>query len=368
VTTHAVAIATGGPQSPAFFCSGTLVAPSVVLTARHCIARFPAASAGCTGMFSVPTGLPSDLWITAAPWTQPSSAFQHVVSWVVPENWEICGNDVALLILDQPFRELVATPARPVIDEPEFRRAVASRIVGVAGFGALSANGDGGGTRRSRFDVPLVCVPGDLSFACGAALDSVAFDEFTTGAGPCIGDSGAGAMTSVDHGVVFGVLARGAATGSQCEAGVFERTDVWGWLIAKTVLEAAPPGSVAPAWARDAFPEHPAIGDRCRANECGPAADCVTFDRHRSFVCAKRCSAGCDDGFRCESNVCVAGTPTHVEAGCAVAASRRDDHALPVAVLLLVTLLGARVRDRRDRARAARAPREGSWMRSRAAR
>ena len=357
VTTHAIAIATGGPQSPAFLCSGTLIAPNVVLTARHCIARFPAGGAGCSGAFPDPAGAPTDLWVTAAPWTQPSSDWKNVISWVVPRNAEICGNDVALLILGEAFTEATATPARPVLEEPELRRSIASRIIGVAGFGALSANGDGAGTRRSRFDVPLVCVPGDLSYACGGELDSIAFNELTTGSGPCIGDSGAGAMASADHGVVFGVLARGAATGGQCAAGVFERTDVWGWLIAKTVLEAAAERSVAPAWASAAFPEHPVVGDRCRSNECGPTADCITFDSRRSFVCAKRCSAGCDEGFHCESNVCVAGAAPDLGGGCALGSSRGDAGApascVAVAPLcFLLVALARKLRGRRDRARA----------------
>ena len=316
-TTHAVAIATGGPLNPVFLCSGTLIAPSVVLTARHCIARFPSDRASCSETFGEPTGSAKDLWVTAAPWTLPSRDWKHVARWVVPEPSQICGNDVALLVLGDIFTAKQATPARPVLDEAELRDFLRPRTVGIAGFGATSASGTGGGTRNSRFDIPVVCVPGDLAFPCAGLLDSLAFGELTSGAGPCVGDSGAGAMATADHGVILGVLARGDTAVASCAAGVFERTDVWGWLIAKTVLESSfvdPP----PPWASAAFPERPAVGQRCRGDECGADASCVSLDARRSFVCARRCSAGCAESFHCESSVCVAGAAPDLGGGCAV--------------------------------------------------
>ena len=350
-TSHAVAIATGGPLSPVFVCSGTLISPSVVLTARHCIARFPADRPSCSETFGEPAGAPRDLWVTVAPWTLPSKDWKNVARWVVPEPTEICGNDVALLVLGDTFTDKQATPARPVLDESELRSLAATRTLGIAGFGATSARGAGGGTRRSRFGVPIVCVPGDLSFECGGLLDSVSFGELTSGAGPCVGDSGAGAMATADHGVVFGVLARGDTASGTCAAGVFERTDVWGWLIAKTVLESSflgPP----PAWATAAFPAHPAVGQRCVTDECGPGATCVSLDGRRSFVCAKRCNAGCDEGSHCESNVCVSGASPDL-GGCEILGGRRS-RSKPASFVVMLAVLGlaARaLRGRRDRAR-----------------
>jgi Trypsin len=350
VTTHAVAIATGGPQSPSVRCSGTLIAPNVVLTVRHCIARFPDPEPSCTGSFPEPSGVPSDFWVTAAPWTLPSDGWRNVASWVVPEPTDVCGNDVALLVLARPFTAAEATPARPILGDRELRDALSTRLVGIAGFGASSANGKDDGTRRSRFDIALACVPGDPSFACGAELDTIDFSEFTGGAGPCIGDSGAGAILTTDHAVIFGVLSRGNLGSGACGAGVFERTDVWGWLIAKTVLGAATPDVPAPAWTKDTFPDHPDVGQRCRGGgDCVGEADCVSFDGRRSFVCAKRCSSGCSNDSHCESNVCAPGAaPNDTSTGCAISPSPSSATSVAVFVLLL---LARAVRDRRDRAR-----------------
>ena len=351
-TSHALAITTGGPLSPNFVCSGTLIAPGVVLTARQCIARFPSDRGTCSETFSAPGGSPRDLWVTAEPSILGAKVWKHVLRWVVPEPAEICGNDIVLLVLDDIFNEKQATPARPVIDAVEFQGLIGARAVGIAGFGATSPSGAGGGKRNSRFGVPVVCVPGDLSFECAGLLDSVAFGELTTGAGPCVGDSGAGAMSNGDRGVILGVLARGDTEAGRCGAGAFERTDVWGWLIAKTVVEASfvdPP----PVWATAAFPEHPGLGERCRRDECNEGATCISLDGRRSYVCAKKCSAGCDDDFHCESGVCIAGAAPDLSGGCSISgAPAAGGYAAWIAMGFAT--LGAALRllrGRRDRAR-----------------
>jgi hypothetical protein len=351
VTTHAVAIATGGPQSPSVRCSGTLIAPNVILTVRHCIARLPEPEPSCASTFPEPSGLPSDFWVSAAPWALPSQSWRNVASWVVPEPTDVCGNDIALLVLAAPFAAAEASPARPVLSDVDFREALATRLVGIAGFGSSSASGAEGGTRRSRFDVPLVCVPGESSFSCGGQLDYIDFSEFTAGAGPCKGDSGAAAILTTDHTAIFGVLSRGNLASGACAEGIFERTDVWGWLIAKTVLAAASPSSPAPDWAIGAFPENPRTGQRCRVGaECGANAECVSFDGRRSFVCAKRCETGCGEGSHCESNVCAPGAPAAgTTEGCSIRERTRKESDLTTrAVLsgLLILLAGALVRRR----------------------
>jgi hypothetical protein len=362
-TTYAVAIATGGPSSPSLRCSGALVAPNVVLTVRHCVTRLaPEGAPSCERSFAEPIGDASDLWVTAMPWTDPSPSWRNVASWVLPAQTAVCGNDLALLVLASPIPAEESTPARPALTHDELRAAIEGRTLGVAGFGATSADGTGEGRRRSRFDIPIHCVPGEPSFSCAGALDYIDVRELTAGAGPCTGDSGAAAIDPRDHGRIFGVLSRGDLTTGTCSEGVFERTDVWAWLIAKTVLEAAPPGVEAPSWARAAFPDAPRAGDFCRGNgSCADDSDCVSFDDRRSFVCARRCSGAgasgstCGDGEHCEDGVCAPGSPPDPppeESGCAlvrVARARRSRSLSPLGIFAIELALLACARRRRGR-------------------
>lgn len=322
ITSHAVAVVTGGPASPSLRCSGTLVAPNVVLSVRHCLAPASSEHPRCDEELPTPQGTPSDLWVSASPWTSASSSFRQVARWVVPETAAVCGDDVALLVLERPFEPRDATPARLAVSEADVRAALLTRAFGLAGFGAASPDGEGAGVRRSRFDVPVRCVPGEPGFECGRALEYVGVREFTGGAGPCAGDSGAGAVARDDRSLVFGVLSRGDLAGSSCAEGVFERTDAWAWLAAKTVLEATPEGQAPPAWVRAVLPDRPGLGEGCRSGaECGAGADCVSLDGRRSFVCAALCDgSGCAEGTRCESGICAPGdAPSRRGEGCAAA-------------------------------------------------
>jgi Trypsin len=353
VTTHAVVIASGGPTTPNVRCSGTLISPNVVLTVRHCLSRLESPQLTCDRKLGEPAGVPSDLWVNATPWSLPGTTWKNVASWIVPTPSEICGNDVALLVLATAFEASEAEPARPVVREAELRMALSSRLLGIAGFGASSPAASDSGRRRSRFDVPIQCVPGDLSFACGRELDYTDVREFTGGAGPCMGDSGAGALLATDHGVVFGVLSRGNVASGHCSEGVFERTDVWGWLIAKTVLDAAPPGASPVAWARSLFPEPPRTGDFCRgAGSCASDATCVSFDGERSFTCADRCDGAraCADGFHCDGNACAPGSVSTASAGgCSVLQRERASHGSSVLLCCATALAVVLVARRRRR-------------------
>ena len=342
-TASAIAIAAGSPSAPDVRCSGTLVAPNVVLTVRHCVAEVPTPLRTCDVDLGAVSESIKDFWVTAAPWTK-DVPWKRVREARVPQPTKICGNDVALLVLEEDFDESEAAVATPVTTSAAFESAAKNRVLGIAAFGATSITGTDRGTRRSRWDVPIRCVPGDPSFACGAELDYIDVREFTAGNGPCPGDSGAGAFVPTDRTSVFGILSRGNLETS-CAEGVFVRTDVWAWLIARTVLDARP--GVAPAWATALFPEAPRAGEFCHgAGSCGASAECISLDGTRSWTCADRCSAGaCSADHHCENGLCLPGAPSSAaDDGCSAAPGSRVNGA-PLVVLALV-LLATRARKR----------------------
>lgn len=354
-TSHAVAIARGAPNAASIACSGTLVSPNVVLTVRHCIAPVTVGARPCDATLgAVPAAIAEMVWVDVSPWTADGARWKAVTGARVPEPTSMCGDDIALLTLAEPVSESEAVPARPVVDDASFAAYANERVVGLAAFGVTSAHADDLGVRRSRFDIPIRCVPGRPGFACGAELDFIGDRELTTGAGPCRGDSGGGAMPASDHGVVFGVLSRGDVSRGEtsCSLGVFERTDAWAWLIARAVIEAATERAPAPAWATALFPTQPRQGEFCVGNgSCGPSATCVSTDDRRSFTCADTCTtdAGCAPNRHCESGACVPRpTPASAESegsGCAVGRSSST----PARALLVLALGLLALRARRDR-------------------
>lgn len=360
VTTHAVAIARGTPGVRAVVCSGTLVSTNVVLGVRHCFTSVVPGAHACDATLGPLPAAIDDVWVNVSPWSDDGAIWKKVRGVHVPESTSLCGDDLALLVLAEPVAPSEATPARPVTEEAELFRAVDERVMGLAAFGVTDPRASDLGTRRSRFDIPIRCVRGRPGFTCDVENDFTSEREITSGGGPCRGDSGGGALRASDRDVVFAVLSRGelGAEGTSCTLGVYERTDLWAWLIGRTVLDAATPAAPAPSWATSLFPPSPRPGEMCRGADdaaCGEGATCVSRDQRRSFRCVARCvdDRGCSAGERCDEGLCrtqpLAPEP---EGGCSTAA---PGACAPNGLLLLATLaltLSAR-RGRHGRAGAA---------------
>lgn len=350
-TSHAVAIARGSPGAAALKCSGTLVSANVVLTVRHCFAAVVPGPKPCDAKLGPVDGALDDVWVNVSPWTDQGASWKKAASARVPESTDICGDDVALVTLVDPVSETEAVPARPALDAATFLAAAEERRLGLAAFGVTSSRAADIGTRRSRFDIPVRCVPGQPAFACGPELDFMGEREFTSGGGPCRGDSGGGALRASDPGVVFGLLSRGelGQFDGSCALGVFERTDAWAWLIARVVLDASTERAPAPAWATALFPAQPRPGEMCNGNgSCREGAECASLDGRRSFVCVETCTsdATCGTDRRCEGGLCLP-RPTSAAAddvgGCS-ATPRAPRAVSPTALGLLV--IARRVRRR----------------------
>jgi hypothetical protein len=267
-TTHTFAVAilqlTDFMNGQVSFCSGALLGPNLVATARHCIA--PA------GPFAIQCKLSdlgdnvdiSKVLVTTDAHITGNGHFTGVSAIVTPSGVgtkKFCGNDLALLILSKNID--LDTYVIPAINPPMTDTKAYATSFAAIGYGVSTPADTGGttaGVRRIKESVPIHCIPNDKSFTdClsdPANADVLTANEFIGGDGStCEGDSGANAFDQMSFGmgkwVSFGVLSRAGTSGdgTTCVGPVYERFDAWGALLAGTATRAAAMGGYqAPAW------------------------------------------------------------------------------------------------------------------------
>jgi len=349
-------------------CTGTLLAPNLVLTARHCVADTDVAAACDVDGTPLAEGeirknrKPATMHVFTGPQrpdfrdrAEPAGTGEQILD---DGGKNLCNHDIALIVLKEPVPNAVIAPIRLDSDP------VVGESLTAVGWGVTDKT-DSPDVRQQRTGISVASVgpdPGDDRLP-------VPPNEFSVGESICSGDSG-GPAIATETGAIVGVVSRGGngeRTNQADPSATCVGTDAHN-LYTKVssfkdfILQGFEAAGAEPWLEGGEDPRLAKAGVACSDGaECRSSLCLADPDQSGATTCAQSCaSTACPEGHVCkvegEAQVCrLAAAPsngaktttTTCSASPGAASSSGGGSASAALVLLALGLVAGRARSRR---------------------